>query len=108
MIVVVPLSAPVADDVQLLEALPAVKTSCADVLMLVMLVELVTDPEGPVAPWVLTVSGPDEKNLAGPTRTLPVGSEAVIGMAEPPGGSVTTGLGPCVVAVPPKRLTLAW
>jgi ABC-type cobalamin transport system permease subunit len=58
-----------------------------------MLVELVTDRVGPVVPWVLTVIGPDEKNLAGPTAALAVGALAVIGSTEPPAGRTTLGVG---------------
>jgi len=71
-----------------------------------MFVALATDPVGPVVPWVTTSSGPEEKKVAGPLAAYPVGADAVTGAAEPPGGSVTEGAGPCVATGPPKRLTL--
>src|SRR4051812_2577420 len=68
---------------------------------------LVTDPPGPVVPWVLTLSGPDGgevafwslagywplKILAGPyCAVAPSASAPVIGVAEPAAGSATDGL----------------
>ncbi len=105
MIVVEPLM-PASDAMDVLFTLAAVN-ACAPVgLIPVMLTELVTDPVGPVVPCVLTVIGPELKRLAGPYCTLPVGAVAVIGMAEPPGGSVTVGVGPIGGWGEPKRVTL--
>ncbi len=56
-----------------------------------MVVELVTDPDVPIVPWVLTVIAPVLKNSAGPTNPLVVVAVAVI-VGEPPAGSVTRGL----------------
>ena len=74
--------------------------------MFMMSVEVVTDPPGPFVPWVLTLSGPELKTVAGPYCARPVVALAVIGTFEPPGGSVTVGVGPRVLAAAPKRLTL--
>jgi len=57
------------------------------------LTELVTDL-GLVVPSVLTVMAPDVKKMPGPYRASPVGTVAVIGVAEPVAGSVTVGAGP--------------
>jgi hypothetical protein len=67
--------------------------------------ELVTEPAGPVVPWVLTFSGPDVKSTAGPYCARPEGADAVTGTGEPPGGSVTVGVGPRVLEGLPNRLT---
>lgn len=91
----------------MLDTLPAVNTSFPDVLTVWILVELVTDPPVPVVPCVLTPSGPEENWMAGPYCALPVGAVAVIGKAEPPGGSVTVGAGPRTLGGPPKSPTLA-
>jgi len=71
LIVVEPLPAP-SDAVQVLDTLVAVKTSWPLVFTDWMLAELVTDPLGPVVPWVLTVSWPELKKMAGPICTRPV------------------------------------
>ncbi|MEO7518524.1 MAG: hypothetical protein ABIY58_07180 [Acidimicrobiales bacterium] len=98
--------APASEAVHVLDALVAVNTSWAEVLMLVMLVELVTDPVGPVVPWVLTVIGPELKKRAGPAEALPVAAVAVRGTADPPAGSVTVGVGPTGGWAIPNRLAL--
>ena len=105
MTVVLPLT-PVSVAVQVLLMEAAVKTSCLDVLTFDTVAVLVTDPVGPVVPWVLTVIGPELKRIAGPTWTSAEGTLAVIGKAEPAGGSVTTGAGPLTPGGPPKSLTL--
>jgi len=95
---------PLSDAVQVLSREVAVNTSCWDVLMGARLAVLVTDPVGPVVPWVLTVVGPAVKSLAGPMTTFDVGDVAVIGTAEPPGGRLTMGVGPKGPCGPPKRV----
>ncbi len=57
-----------------------------------MLVELVTEPVGPVEPVVFTVIGPEEKNRTGPAMALPVGALTLT--LPPAAGSVTLGVGP--------------
>jgi hypothetical protein len=91
-IVVEPVT-PLSVAVHVLSTFVAVNTSVCDVFTVSMLVELVTDPVGPGDPCVVTVIGPDVKNVAGPYFTEPVVADDVI-RAEPPGGSVTVGIGP--------------
>ncbi len=82
---------PVADAVQVLVALVAVNGSDPDVLIPAMLVELVTDPLGPVVPWVLALSWLEEKSVAGATvPAVPSGSAWVT--LPPVVGSSTDGL----------------
>jgi len=54
---------------------------------------MLTTGFGPVVPGVVTVSGPDEKFLAGPYWALPVAAVALMGTAESLAGSVTVGTG---------------
>jgi hypothetical protein len=63
--VVEPLT-PVSDAAQVLAIDSAVKTSEWEVLTVWMVAVVVTDPLGPVVPWVLTVIGPELKIVAGP------------------------------------------
>jgi len=120
---------PNRDAVQVLEMAEAVKFSCVEVLVVAMFTELVTDPLGPVVPWVLTTSCPEEKKMAGPTwPTVP--SASVWDTLPPAGGSTTDGLeeiagvgahpggvfgevqatwpNPRVFTGLPKMLTLSW
>jgi hypothetical protein len=57
-IVVDPLGAPDWDAVHVLVTPVAVKTSWPEVFTFWMLVDEVTDPVGPVVPWVLAVAAP--------------------------------------------------
>ncbi len=91
-----------------LEMLEAVSASCVEVFTVMMFAELVTDPVGPGVPSVLTVIGPDEKNVAGPSFACPVDALSVKGTVDPPVGSVTVGVGPICGWGAPKRLTLSW
>ncbi len=63
-----------------------------------MLDELVTDPVCPGRPSVLTVIGPwfNPVQVHTPVAVLPGAALAVTGLKEPPGGSVTAGVGPSV------------
>lgn len=65
----------------------------------------VTCPPASV-PSVLTDTGPELKRVAGPKTTVSEASVAVSGVAEPPDGSVTDGLGPNAGWAPPKRVML--
>ena len=64
------------------------------VVMLLIVAVLVTDPPAPRVPCVLTSTGPDSNKVAGPYTTTSEASWPVIGVAEPPAGSVTLGVGP--------------
>jgi hypothetical protein len=68
-------------------------------------VEDVTDPPLGV-PTVLTLTGPELKNVAGPNLAFSDGAMAVNGLANPPCGSVTTGVGPKGGWELPKIVTL--
>ena len=70
-----------------------------------MLAVLVTDPVGPVDPWVVTVSGPEVKKVAGPTLPNPDGAVAVCGLFDPSAAKVTVGVGPVMMGGPPNRPT---
>ena len=74
--------------------------------VVLMVAELVTEPSAPVVPSVLTSIGPDVKIVAGPYFASPVAALSVTGVAEPPAGSVTVGVGPREAAGPPNRLML--
>lgn len=105
MIVVDPVT-PLSDALQVPATFVAVKTSFPDLPTLLMLAELVTEPLGPMLPWVLTSSRSELKIVAGPYWAEADGAVAVMGAAEPPGGSVTLGAGPRLLNGPPKRLML--
>lgn len=53
----------------------------------------VTCPPASV-PCVLTLTCPELKSVAGPKTTPSEASDAVTGVAEPPAGNVTVGVGP--------------
>jgi hypothetical protein len=74
---------------------------------LVIELELVTDPLGPVLPCVLTAMASELKKIAGPTTALAEVSDAVTALVEPLAGNTTDGAGPRVLAGPPNKLTLA-
>jgi hypothetical protein len=57
-------------------------------------------------PWVLTVTGPELKKVAGPKATASVGSVPVIAVGEPVPGRVTCGVGPNGVWAPPNKVML--
>jgi len=97
---------PVSDAEQLLRTSVAVKTSPCKFVRFWTRAELITDPVAPGVPWVLTSICPEVKNRAGPAPACPVAAVAVIGVAEPPGGSETVGVGPLILGGPPKRPTL--
>jgi len=102
--VVEPLT-PVADALQLLATRLAVNGSCPDVLTFWTAAELVTEPAGPIDPCVLTSSCPELNTVAGPYTALPDNADAVAGLFEAFGASVTAGAGPRAVAAPPNKLT---
>ncbi|MDQ3573492.1 MAG: hypothetical protein M3404_00970 [Actinomycetota bacterium] len=85
---------PASEAEHVLVMLVAWSASLGSVPTSVAVAVLVTDPVGPVVPWVLTSTEAAER-MMGPgvplgkvIRTVQ-GSLAVIGVAEPPGGSVT-------------------
>jgi hypothetical protein len=98
---------PLSLAVHVLDAAVAVNTSAPDVLMVVSMEELVTDPPAPVLPWVLTEIGPELKSVAGPIWTSPSSAVMVIGPPDPAGGRVTMGVGATTVAGGSNRYTLA-
>ena len=107
LIVVEPL-VPDSDAVQVLDTLVAVNTSWPDVLTGPTVAVLVTEPVGPVVPWVLTVNGPVVNRKAGPRCARHWSAPAVTGVADPPRGRVTAGSGApsgATAGGPPKRLT---
>jgi hypothetical protein len=90
---------PVSDAVQVLERVAALNTSSPEGLMLLMVAVLVADPVGPGVPTVLTSMAPELKMIP----YLPESAWAVMGVADPVGGSETAGVGGWV----PKKLVLA-
>jgi hypothetical protein len=69
-------------------------------------VEEVTTPVGPGAPCVVAVIWPEVKRCAGPTVSSSDGSVIEMAETDPAGGSLTVGVGPKVMSIPPNRLTL--
>jgi hypothetical protein len=105
-IVVEPLT-PDAEAVQVLWSWLAVNTSFLEVLTLLIVAVLVTEPLGPMVPCVLTSIWPLVKIVAmppGPACTLPDAAVALCGLFEASGASVTTGVGPESVVVPNDRM----
>jgi hypothetical protein len=128
---------PLSDAVHVLATCVAVNTSWVEVLMLLMVALLVTEPAGPVVPWDMTLMEPALKMVAGPylatvfvdleSETLPpVGGRTTAGLAaaaacadgtQPGGDGCAGGAGsevhttcptPRVPTGPPKRLTIDW